>query len=169
MQQLAKLGAEIGAGLGGSLAWLRVDGNLLPVIIVTVSLAFLGGVGGACGRYQYATNQEVACRAKPYITHSTYIAFAAAVTANGADLLCGNASKIINSDRFAQGYRVHRKRGIPICTKVILFNAKVPGKAVHNNSGHTAGCIPYHLHHGPGIRGPKEPANGPNLYRRAVG
>ena len=94
-------GAGIGAGLGGFLAWLRIDGNTLPVIIGTVTLALLAGVVGAWGGYQYgaAAAHEVACCAKPEIKPFTYTALGATVVANGVVLLYSLAREIATSRR----------------------------------------------------------------------
>jgi len=86
---LAVCGAGIGAGLGGFLAWLRIDGDSRSFILVTISVAVLAGVGGAWGGYQYGANQEVACCARPDIGPLTHTAFGATVAANGVALLLG--------------------------------------------------------------------------------
>ena len=92
-------GAGLGAGLGAFLPWLSIDGNSLPFIVATVSLAFLAGAGGAWGGYQYSANHEVACCAKSEISPFTYMAFGAVAMASGAALLCSIAREIITGRR----------------------------------------------------------------------
>ena len=88
---LFTVGAGVGAGLGGFLAWLRLEGDSRPVLLVTVSLALLAGIGGAWGGYEFGGRQEVPCCAKADITPVTYTAFGATVAANGAALAVGLA------------------------------------------------------------------------------
>ena len=99
MLWLVMSGAGIGAALGATLPWLRVDGNPALLIIAIVSLAFLAGLGGAWGGYQYAADREVACCTKPNIAPFTYAAFGAVVMANGAALLRSIAGQIITGRR----------------------------------------------------------------------
>jgi len=91
---LFTVGAGVGAGLGGFLAWLRLEGDSPPVLLVTVSLALLAGIGGAWGGYEFGGRQEVPCCAKPDITPVTYTAFGATVAANGAALAVGLARQL---------------------------------------------------------------------------
>jgi len=58
-------GAGIGAGIGGVLVWLRIEGNPLSILIPTTLLALLVGVGGAWAGYEYGANKEYACCATP--------------------------------------------------------------------------------------------------------
>jgi hypothetical protein len=91
---LFTVGAGVGAGLGGFLAWLRLEGDSRPVLLVTVSLALLAGIAGAWGGYEFGGRQEVPCCAKPDITPVTYTAFGATVAANGAALAVGAARRL---------------------------------------------------------------------------
>jgi hypothetical protein len=84
---LFTVGAGVGAGLGGFLAWLRIEGDPGPVLLATVLLALLAGIGGAWGGYEFGGRQEVPCCAKADIGPVTYTAFGAAVASNGAVLV----------------------------------------------------------------------------------
>jgi hypothetical protein len=91
---LFMVGAGIGAGLGGFLAWLRLEGDSRPALLATALLALLAGVAGAWGGYQFGGHQEVPCCAKPEITPVTYTALGATVVANGVALVVGVARQI---------------------------------------------------------------------------
>ena len=91
MLWLVMSGAGLGAGVGATLPWLRVDGNSILAIIATVSLTVLAGLGGAWGGYQYSADREVACCTKPDIAPFTYAAFGAVAMANGTAFLCSIA------------------------------------------------------------------------------
>jgi hypothetical protein len=88
------VGAGVGAGLGGFLAWLRIEGDPGPVLLATVLLALLAGIGGAWGGYEFGGRQEVPCCAKADITPVTYTALGAAVAANGAALMVSAARRL---------------------------------------------------------------------------
>ena len=88
MLWLVMSGAGLGAGLGASFPWLRVDDNPVPVILATVFVAVLAGLGGAWGGYQYSGDREVACCTKPDIAPFTYAAFGAVAMATGMAILC---------------------------------------------------------------------------------
>ena len=92
-------GAGIGAGLGGFLAWLKVDGNSRLIVIASISLALLGGVGGAWGGYYYGANRELECCAGSAIKPFAYTAFGATVVANVAVLLLGIAREMVPDGR----------------------------------------------------------------------
>jgi len=91
---LFTVGAGVGAGLGGFLAWLRLEGDSRPVLLATVSLALLAGIGGAWGGYEFGGRQEVPCCAKADITPVTYTAFGATVAANGTVMVVGLARQL---------------------------------------------------------------------------
>ena len=99
MLWLVMSGAGLGAGLGASAPWLRVDDNPVPVVLATVLVAVLAGLGGAWGGYQYSGDREVACCTKPEIAPFTYAAFGAVALANGAAILCRIARESIGGRR----------------------------------------------------------------------
>ena len=92
-------GAGIGAGLGGVVAWLRIDGNPLSILIPTMLLAVLVGVGGAWAGYEYGANKEFDCCATPDVAPFSYSAYGATLAANGVVLLLGMAREIITRRR----------------------------------------------------------------------
>ena len=87
-------GAGIGAGLGGALAWLRIDGNPPSILFPTILLAVLAGVGGAWAGYEYGVNREIECCAKPQLAPFSYSAYGATLVANGVVLFLGMAREI---------------------------------------------------------------------------
>ena len=93
-------GAGIGAGLGGSLAWLRIQGNPRSILIPTMLVTLLAGVGGAWAGYDYGSNREIECCAKPAIGIFSYAAFGATLAANAEVLLLSIAREIITRRRF---------------------------------------------------------------------
>ena len=78
------MGAGVGAGLGGSAAWLRLEGDTKPVLLALALLAAAAGLGGAWGGYEFGSRQEVECCAMPTVSPVTYTAMGATVVANGA-------------------------------------------------------------------------------------
>jgi hypothetical protein len=91
---LFMVGAGVGAGLGGFLAWLRIEGDPWPALLGTALLALLAGIGGAWGGYEFGGRQEVPCCAKADITPVTYTALGATVAANGAALAVSAARRL---------------------------------------------------------------------------
>ena len=87
-------GAAVGAGLGGSLTWLRLDGNSLPVFLVTGAAGLVGGIAGSWIGYEYALNREIKCCSDPPINAFSYAAFGAAVVANLGTFLLGIVREI---------------------------------------------------------------------------
>ena len=83
------LGAGIGAGLAGSLAWLRIDGNPRPVLLLTSVVGLAGGLLGSWTGYEYGLNREVECCGDPPLSAFSYAAFGATLVANGGTLLLG--------------------------------------------------------------------------------
>ena len=88
--------AGAGAGIGAFLAWLRVDGNPVPLSVITVTLAMTAGFGGAWGGHEYGLNVETECCAKPEIEPFSYAALGAATLANAAVVLVVLAREAIN-------------------------------------------------------------------------
>jgi len=79
--------AGIGAGVGGFLAWRRLDRETWPLLAGTLVLVLLAGIGGGWGGYIYGANREVECCAQPTVGPLTFTAVGAAVGANGIALL----------------------------------------------------------------------------------
>ena len=77
-------GAGLGAGLGASLAWLRIDRNPLLALTAMFVLAIIAGTLGGWVGYQYGANKEVECCAMPETAPFTYTAFGATLGANAA-------------------------------------------------------------------------------------
>ena len=94
-------GAGFGAGLGGVLAWLRLDGNPRSILIPTMIAALLIGVVGAWAGYGYGVNREIECCAKPAIGTFSYAAFGATLAANGVVLLLSIPREIIARRRLS--------------------------------------------------------------------
>jgi len=92
-------GAAVGAALGGSLTWLRLDGNSLPVLLLIASAGLAGGIIGSWMGYEYALNRELKCCANPPINSFTYAAFGAAAVANVGTFLLGVVREIVDSRR----------------------------------------------------------------------
>jgi hypothetical protein len=86
--------AGIGAGLGGALAWLRLDGDTFPTLSIVAVIASLAGVAGAMGGFEYGAVQDEPCCAMPSITPMSYTAFGATVAANIAALLASIARNL---------------------------------------------------------------------------
>ena len=92
---LFMIGAGLGAGLGGYIAFLRVDGPPTPPLLLAGGLALvLAGIGGAWGGYQFGASQEVECCVGPAVTPITYTALGATVGANAAALVMSVAHEI---------------------------------------------------------------------------
>ena len=91
--------AGIGAGFGGVLAWLRIEGNTPLILIPTMLVALLGGVGGAWAGYEYGVNRDIECCAKPALGASSYAAFGATLAANGVASLLSITREIITRRR----------------------------------------------------------------------
>jgi formate-dependent nitrite reductase membrane component NrfD len=88
-------GAGIGAGVGGFIAWLKVDkAPPWPLLLAGALAVVLAGIGGAWGGFQFGANQEVPCCVGPAITPITYTALGATAAANVAALAMGVAHEI---------------------------------------------------------------------------
>ena len=92
-------GAAVGAGLGGSLTWLRLDGNSLPVLLLTGAAGLAGGIIGSWMGYEFALNQEVKCCSNPPINAFSHAALGATVVANLGTFLLGVAREVVLSRR----------------------------------------------------------------------
>ncbi len=92
-------GAAVGAGLGGSLTWLRLDGNSLPVILLIGATGLAGGIVGSWLGYEYALNREIKCCSDPPINAFSHAALGATVAANLATLLLGVVREIVTFRR----------------------------------------------------------------------
>ena len=87
-------GAGLGAGLGGVLAWLRIDGNPRSILIPATLMALLVGLTGAWAGYEYGMNREIDCCARPEIAPFSSSAYGAVLAANGVLLLLGIAREM---------------------------------------------------------------------------
>ena len=92
-------GAAVGAGLGGSLTWLRLDGNSLPALLLIGATGLAGGIAGAWLGYEYALNQEVKCCSDPPVNAFSHAALGAAVAANLGTFLLGVVREIVTYRR----------------------------------------------------------------------
>lgn len=92
-------GAAVGAGLGGSLTWLRLDGNSLPVLLLIGSVGLAGGIIGSWMGYEFALNREIKCCSDPPINAFSYAALGATIAANAGTFLLGTAREIVNFRR----------------------------------------------------------------------
>ena len=92
-------GAAVGAGLGGSLTWLRLDGNSLPVLLLIGFVGLGGGVIGSWMGYEFALNREIKCCSEPPVNAFSYAALGAAVAANAGTLLLGVVREVVTFRR----------------------------------------------------------------------
>ena len=95
-------GAGLGAGLGGFLAWLRLEGDGLLLLLAAAALVAAAGIGGAWGGYEFGARQEVECCAMPTVTPVTYTAVGATVVASGAAMLFSLARDLMNRLRHSR-------------------------------------------------------------------
>ena len=92
-------GAAVGAGLGGSLTWLRLDGNSLPALLLIGSAGIAGGIAGSWIGYEFALDREIKCCSNPPTNAFSYAAFGATAAANVCTLLLGIVREIVLSRR----------------------------------------------------------------------
>ncbi len=92
-------GAAIGAGLGGSLTWLRLDGNTLPMLLLIGSAGLVGGIIGSWMGYEFALGREIKCCSAPPISAFSYATLGATVAANLGTLLLGIVREIVTFRR----------------------------------------------------------------------
>ncbi len=90
------VGAGLGAGLGGFLAWLRLEGDAFVVLLAAAALAAAAGIGGAWGGYEFGARQEVECCAMPTVSPITYTAMGATVVASGAAMIFSMARDLMS-------------------------------------------------------------------------
>ena len=88
-------GAATGAGLGGSLTWLRLDGNSLPVLLLIGFVGLGGGIIGSWMGYEFALNREIKCCSEPPVNAFSYAALGAAAAANAGTLLLGVVREVV--------------------------------------------------------------------------
>ncbi len=89
------VGAGIGAGLGGSLVWLRIDGNSRSTLLLLGVIGLVGGVAGSWAGFNYRAMAEVECCARPQIGIFSYAAFGATLGGNAGTLLAGVAREVL--------------------------------------------------------------------------
>ena len=92
-------GAALGAGLGGSLTWLRLDGNSLPVLLLIGFVGLGGGIIGSWIGYEFALNREIKCCSEPPINAFSYAALGATAAANAGTLLLGVVREVVTFRR----------------------------------------------------------------------
>lgn len=92
-------GAALGAGLGGSLTWLRIDGNTLPTVLMIGAVGLAGGIVGSWIGFDYALNREIKCCSDPPINAFTYATAGATVVANLGTFLLGIGREIVSFRR----------------------------------------------------------------------
>ena len=92
-------GAAVGAGLGGSLTWLRLDGNSLPVLLLTGAAGLAGGIAGSWLGYEYALNREIKCCSAPPVSAFSHAALGATLAANAGTFLLGIVREIVTFKR----------------------------------------------------------------------
>lgn len=92
-------GAAIGAGLGGSLTWLRLDGNSLPVLLLIGSTGIVGGIIGSWVGYEFALHREIPCCSDAPVNAFSHAVLGAAVVANLGTFLHGTVREIVNFRR----------------------------------------------------------------------
>ena len=92
-------GAALGAGLGGSLTWLRLDGNSLPVLLLIGFVGLGGGIIGSWLGYEFALNREIKCCSEPPVNAFSYAALGATAAANAGTLLFGVVREIVTFRR----------------------------------------------------------------------
>jgi len=107
------VGAGLGAGLGGFLAWLRLDGEVLPLLLAAALLAAAAGVGGALGGYAYGARQTIECCAMPTVTPVTYTAAGATLAANAAVMAFSLARDVMSWWRHTH-INNHESRGLTV-------------------------------------------------------
>lgn len=79
---MSMAGSGIGAGIGPSISWMKLDRQHKPAIILTLLMCMAGGVIGGLIGYQFGANREIDCCAEPSTTPFTYTAFGATIGAN---------------------------------------------------------------------------------------
>ena len=75
-------GGGIGAGIGPSIAWMKLDRHNRSALLLTLALCVAGAVIGGLLGYQYGANREIDCCAEPQTTPFLFTAFGAAIGAN---------------------------------------------------------------------------------------
>jgi hypothetical protein len=90
------VGAGLGAGLGGFLAWLRLEGDHLLLLLVAAALVAAAGIGGAWGGYEFGARQETECCAMPSVSPFTYTAVGSTVVASGTAMVFSLARDLMS-------------------------------------------------------------------------
>ena len=92
-------GAAVGAGLGGSLTWLRLDRNSMPVLLLIGTAGIGGGIIGSWMGYEFALNREIKCCSDPPLNAFSYATLGATVAASAGTLLLGVVREIVTFRR----------------------------------------------------------------------
>ena len=96
-------GGGIGAGLGPSIAWIRLDHQHKAMFAVILLLCVAGGVIGGMLGYQFGANREYECCAEPSTTPFTHTAFGATIGANAIMYLVNAATLAARMVRGSRG------------------------------------------------------------------
>lgn len=96
------IGAGLGAGLGGFLAWLRLEGDGLLALLATAAISAAAGIGGAWLGYEYGARQKIECCAMPTVTPVTYTILGATLVAVGVAMGSSLVRDAISRRRYAR-------------------------------------------------------------------
>ena len=97
---MSMAGGGIGAGIGPSVAWMRLDRQQRYAVVLTILLCMAGGVIGGLLGYQFGANREYECCAEPSTTPFTHTAFGATI---GANIIMYLATAATSAARMVQG------------------------------------------------------------------
>jgi len=95
-------GAGVGAGTGSFFAWLRIDGDELPALVLTAVIIAGAGILGAWGGFEYGPTQEVECCAMPTKSPIYYTSLGAVALANAVAIGLAAARAYLTRQRQSQ-------------------------------------------------------------------
>ena len=93
------VGAGVGASVGVSIAWVKLDGQQRGAFVLTLLLCLGGAIAGALLGYQYGANREMDCCAEPRSSPFIYAAFGATIAGNAVMYLINVATYAIHMIR----------------------------------------------------------------------
>ena len=96
------IGAGIGAGIGGFVAWLHLDRESSLILVLMAAVVVGAGIFGAWGGYEYGSTVEVECCAMPTKSPLYYTALGSAVVANAGGVAFAVARAFLNRKRATQ-------------------------------------------------------------------